>query len=262
MIRYSLKTAADGSDLHVLYFAGTITGTPDSITAEIVNVLQNKSVPFFLTTVKDPLLLTLMKNLGGQPINTLRYYRLLKKDLDPQNLDPWLDNPYIENDHLTVSSHRYVPEQLYEPVARLMTTLMNNIIRENALEHFAETPKGLEIKMTAFKEKGIEMLLFLLADRENQLVGLSFVLVDPGSTTAKQELTGILPNYQGQKLAYYLKALAIRESFNQYPHIDTIETNCYSENQPIIHINKTLGYQPIATAIQYRVPIPHAYHRP
>jgi hypothetical protein len=258
MIRYSPKTATDGSNLHVISFDGPVSDTPAAITTEISRLLQNKAAPFFLTTVKDPLLRTLMENLGGQPLNTLLYFLLLKNDLDPQILDHWLYNPDIENNHLPVTIHPYVPEQLYEPVAHLMTTLMNNIIRENDLERFAETASGLETKMTAFKEKGIEMLLFLLANSENEIIGLSFVLIDPASTTAKQELTGILPNYQGKKLAFYLKALAIRETFDRYPHIEAIETNCYSTNHPIIHINKTLGYQPTAAAIQYRVPAPHA----
>ena len=55
--------------------------------------------------------------------------------------------------------HDYVPEHLYAPVAALMTELMNDIIREDNKQQFAETAAGLQQKMTLFRETGVSMPL-------------------------------------------------------------------------------------------------------
>jgi hypothetical protein len=123
--------------------------------------------------------------------------------------------------------HDYVAEHLYAPVAALMTELMNDIIREDNQQQFAETAAGL-----------------------------SFVLIHPDSVIAKQELTGITQKYRGRQLAFYLKALAIRETFRHYPRIEILETNCYSANLPIIHINQAMGYTLRESALQFRVAHP------
>jgi hypothetical protein len=51
-------------------------------------------------------------------------------------------------------------------------------------------------------------------------------------------------------------ALAIRETFRRCPRIEILETNCYSANLPIIHINQTMGYTLRESALQFRVAHP------
>ena len=230
------------------------------ITAAIAQLMQDSPTTFFLTTTKDPGLQQILKNLHGVVINQIQYFQLHKDAANQSNTDRWLNNEAITTGEVTLAMHDYVPQHLYAPVAALMTELMNDIIRDDNQQQFAETAAGLQQKMTLFRETGVSMSLFLLSDRQGQLAGLSFVLVQPDSVIAKQELTGILRPYRGRQLAYYLKALAIREAFRHYPSIEVLETNCYSANQPIIHINLAMGYTLRESALQFRVPIPDQGH--
>ena len=227
--------------------------TAPHITAAIAQLMQDSDAPFFLTTTKDPGLQQILKNLHGVIINEIQYFQLHKDAANQANIDRWINNEAITTGEVTLAMHDYVPEHLYTPVAALMTELMNDIVRADYQQKFAETAAGLQQKMTLFKETGVSMPLFLLSDRQGQLAGLSFVLVSPGSAIAKQELTGIIRPYRGRQLACYLKALAVREIFRRYPRIETLETNCYSANQPIIHINQSIGYTLSGSALQFRV---------
>ena len=233
------------------------------ITAAIAQLMQDSDATYFLTTTKDPALQQILKNLHGVIINEIQYFQLHKDAATQSNIDRWLNNQEVASSALTsgtladspltLSMHDFVPEHLYAPVAALMTELMNDIIRSDNQQQFAETAAGLQQKMTLFKKTGVSMPLFLLSDRQGQLAGLSFVLVSPGSAIAKQELTGIIRPYRGRQLACYLKALAVREIFRRYPRIETLETNCYSANQPIIHINQSMGYTLSGSALQFRI---------
>jgi hypothetical protein len=242
------------------------------ISSAIAEFLQQQTptATFFLTTTKDPGIQQLLTILQGTVTNEIQYFQLDKDLANLQKTDRWLDNDEITGapatgipttgipaaPTLTVTLHNYVPPHLYEPVAVLMTELMNDIIRDDNQQKFAETAAGLAQKMNFFRETGVSMPLLLLSDLHDQLVGMSFVLVSPGSIIARQELTGVIRKYRDKKLAYYLKARAIHETFHRYPQIEIMETNCYSANRPIIHINEALGYMLKESALQFRVPYP------
>ncbi|MDR3711363.1 MAG: hypothetical protein P4L51_01005 [Puia sp.] len=284
------KTSADGALTAVIVFEGVV----DEISGELRNEINSVIAEFlqlvdpgpdrsFLCTSKDRVIWQLLESYRGALINTICYFRLLRRTIagdpessptgDPESgrtgnsagetnrrlavnappLAQWLANKDIESGELTVAFHEYVPERLYDSFAALMTELMNDIIREDSQEQFSETAAGVARKMELFKKTHTRMLLFLLLDCSGQLIGLSFVLVDPHSAVAKQEMTGVRREYRGRKLAYYLKALAIRETLQRFPHVQAMETNCYSINEPIIHVNRALGYEPTDTARQYRV---------
>ena len=251
-------SANPGTELPLLASAARSRVLFPHITAAIAQLMreQDSAATSFLTTTKDPALQQILKNLHGVIINEIQYFKLHKGAANQSNIDRWINNKAITTGEFTVAMHDYVPEHLYAPVAALMTELMNGIIRDDNQQQFAETAAGLQQKMTLFKDTGISMPLFLLSDRHGQLAGLSFVLVHPDSAIAKQELTGITQKYRGRQLAFFLKALAIRETFRRYPRIEILETNCYSANLPIIHINQTMGYTLIESALQFRVAHP------
>lgn len=250
-VRSSTRALAGGGEILVITVDGRIGEASEEVTRTIADLISKAGATSFLITTGDPALQEVIKRWGGTVINTICYFHLRRDGTDHHLV--MAEHKDIATGELTMASYESVPEALYEPVAALMTECMNDILREDSRERFAETAEGLERKMTRFKETGVQMPLFLLFDRQQEVVGLSFVLIKPHSAGAKQELTGIRRAYRGRKLAYFLKALAVRETFSRYPHVAFMETNCYSVNKPIIHINKVMGYTPTDSSLQFLV---------
>ncbi|HEY9001724.1 MAG TPA: hypothetical protein VIM89_10255 [Mucilaginibacter sp.] len=86
---------------------------------------------------------------------------------------------------------------------------------------------------------------------------MSILQLNPGSAVAKQQMTGVIKAYRNKKLATYLKAIITSEAFARFPEIEKIETNCYSVNTPIIHLNKRLGYKLRKRSFQFNLPAEH-----
>ena len=180
-----------------------------------------------------------------------------RNNLNGELLKTWKKNKYIETGELKLTVYEYVPESLYSEYATLLTILMNDIVRTDNREYFEETAERAGQKMELFKKNGVKMLLLLLAGLNDLLVGMSIMLVYPGSTIANQEMTGIIAQYRDKKLAAWLKAAMTEEAFHRFPSIDTIETNCYEANKAMIHINETFGFTLKETSFQFEVDAEH-----
>ncbi len=253
---YSKRTRNEGQQLYMV-FENIITEMSveliDRIVQGILTLMRSSNADSFLTTTDNTLIRGIIDRFHGEVINTINYYFLPKKGFDIRLSDQFENENLYYKYGLTVEIQEYVPEHLYVSFSALMTELMNDIIRNNSQETFEETAEGIGNKIKQFKGAGIKMLLYLLFDQSRQMIGLSFVLVYPNSTVAKQELTGVKKQYRGQKIASCLKAAITNETFLRYPQIDQIETNCYSVNLPIIRINKALGYSLQRAELQFQV---------
>ena len=95
-------------------------------------------------------------------------------------------------------------------------------------EKMCETSKS-------FREDG--QLLALDGER---YIGLSRVAHLKETNSAYNQMTGVLPEYRGRKIAQALKLLSIRTAKSW--GVDYIRTNNDSENGPILAINRKLGY--------------------
>jgi RimJ/RimL family protein N-acetyltransferase len=240
------KPAKDGNKILYIVFENIIKENSEdllrNVAAGLIALMKSSKADSFVTLTDDPLVLAVLSRFQGQTINTINYYRLLKSHFDIRSFDGFEENTFFSNYGLSVQQYEYVPEPLYTSFSALMTELMNDIIRNDSREVFEETAEGIKNKTEKFKEANIRMLLFLLFDQSQVMIGLSFVLVYPDSTVAKQELTGVKKQYRGKKIASHLKAAVTAQTFRAYPHIDQMETNCYGSNLPIIRINQALGY--------------------
>jgi RimJ/RimL family protein N-acetyltransferase len=243
---YQKPDREGGHILHLAFSQRSIGQVSAELQSSVLNALETftrwSDTTAFVTLTNDPVVMDILARYQSTPINVINYYQLSKFDFDRhRSVIASSDRP-VHDPGLTLEFHEYVPEPYYGLFADLMTTSMNDILRSDEREVFGETAEGLEKKMTQFRGSGIIMLAGLMFDPARVLVALSFVLVHPDSTVAKQELTGVSKAYRGKNLGTYLKARITEEAFRRYPQIDRLETNCYSVNLPIIHINLALGY--------------------
>jgi hypothetical protein len=258
-IAYFFKKGLSGSEILFIAIESIQNEPSASLSKTIANAIcqltANNPAKSFRLTTGDPLIQEIIAGFKGKIVNTINYYQLNRSQLNEAILREWQINPYMESGALTLAIHGYVPENLHSRYAALMTELMNAIVRDDNDEYFEETAEGVKQKMEVFKKSGVKMLTLMLSDMQERLIGISIMLVYPNSVVANQEMTGIIAQYRGKKLAHYLKAMITEEAFRRFPEIATIETNCYSANKPMIHINQLTGYAMKETSFQFSVDI-------
>jgi GNAT superfamily N-acetyltransferase len=84
----------------------------------------------------------------------------------------------------------------------------------------------------------------ILAAEGERIAGLAAVGRYPGSEVMFNNMTGVLPEYRGRKIALALKLLAIRVARQEGARY--LRTSNDSKNVPMLAINRKLGYQPEA----------------
>jgi RimJ/RimL family protein N-acetyltransferase len=225
----------------------------DCIANQLLRIIENHQLKLFRITTANPFARKMIALFNGQLVNTINYYQLQRNQLNEDLVKDWHINKYIETGELKLARYEYVPEHLYADYAGLLTILMNDIERNDRAEYFEETVEKVKQKMALFKSTGVKMLTMMLSDTQGRLVGLSIMLVYPGTITANQEMTGIIAPYRGKKLASYLKAAMTQEVFKRFPEIEKIETNCYDVNQHMIRINQAIGYSLKEKSQQFEV---------
>ncbi len=223
----------------------------------ILQLMDDYHFGSFRIATANPLIIDMIGSFNGQILNKINFYQLSRNNINRELLNTWQKNKYIETGKLKLTRYEYVPEGLYSEYAALLTTLMNDIVRTDNREYFEETVERVKQKMELFKKNDVKMLLLMLSDLNDILVGMSIMLVYPGSTIANQEMTGIIGKYRNKKLAAYLKAMMTEETFSRFPGVETIETNCYEANKAIIHLNETFGFVPKETSLQFEVDAEH-----
>ncbi|MCB9419232.1 MAG: GNAT family N-acetyltransferase [Ardenticatenaceae bacterium] len=82
----------------------------------------------------------------------------------------------------------------------------------------------------------------ILAADGDEYIGLAAVSYFAETNSMHNEITGVLPDYRGRKIAQALKLLTIR--YAKAFGAATIRTNNDSENAPMLAINRKLGYKP------------------
>jgi GNAT superfamily N-acetyltransferase len=83
----------------------------------------------------------------------------------------------------------------------------------------------------------------LLAADDEAYIGLAAVQLIPTKQGAYNLMTGVMPAYRGRKIALALKLLAIR--YARQHGARYIRTHNDSLNDPMLSINRKLGYQPL-----------------
>ena len=120
-----------------------------------------------------------------------------------------------------------------EPRGRLLTF---EAWRRETLTHPDLTPDGS----------------FYLSDGE-RLAAFALLIIDHSRHIGWNEMTGTLPEYRGRGLASVVKAETI--NWAKSNGIDRILTNNDAENQPILALNRRLGYQPVKILVDYEQPL-------
>jgi mycothiol synthase len=72
-------------------------------------------------------------------------------------------------------------------------------------------------------------------------------------TLIHQQFTGVLPNERGRGLGKWIKAAMLLHLKEIYPDAEWIVTDNAHSNDPMLKINRALGFKPYKTGVEYQV---------
>ena len=144
---------------------------------------------------------------------------------------------------MTILEESFIPEKWLEETARISTVLINDMVREDDTIKFHLDLNTLRVAQENFKKSESKPLHLLLMDKDDQIIGISLLVVHKGSTSADQRITGISREWRGKGLAKWLKAKVISKVLSDFDQVTEIKTECFSTNKPMIQLNKALGYE-------------------
>lgn len=181
---------------------------------------------------------TLWFDIEVQSINKKLITNIIKKE-----------TPHKHN--LLIELNQELQENEFKEIADLMTVLLNDMQRKNAHQVFKETAANVKEIVLTHKKGGKNLFHLLLRNNENKLIGMSIVLFKKENPKyVYQYMTGVLKEYRGLGLSFWMKAHIYDFLIKKFPSVELIKTDCFSDNLPMVHINKKLGFKEVETTIE------------
>ncbi|GKU77692.1 GNAT family N-acetyltransferase [Paenibacillus sp. L3-i20] len=116
-----------------------------------------------------------------------------------------------------------------------------------------ETPNYSDWLQWYLKVPGFTPELVIIAAHGDEFVGMTNVLYNEQSNGMYHEYTGVHRAYRGKKVARALKLKAIE--LGKLRGADYIRTDNDSLNEPILRINRSLGYTPLRGSFRLLAPL-------
>ncbi len=91
-----------------------------------------------------------------------------------------------------------------------------------------------------------------VAVAEGRPVGISYLAYHPTTGNVGTELTGVARSHRGRGIARALKLQTIAQALDA--GVDQVYTENDAENEPILKINRSFGYEPVRQTLLFRKP--------
>jgi mycothiol synthase len=170
---------------------------------------------------------------------------LLVAGVDPNLVQRWIDGAPRDRFELSILEGAY-PEDRLDEIAALWR-VMNDAPRGGLdIEDFEVTPDQLRDMDRSLLAVGTERRTLFARERDGgRLAGFTEVFFNPRRPEQlSQGCTGVCPEFRGHGLGRWLKAEMLREALRVYPKVKKIRTGNADMNEPMLKINRELGYKP------------------
>lgn len=191
-----------------------------------------------------PHTLSLIKKLDGKASNSGSWFKLDLRKVKKELIDKWRNAVDPEKLGLTIHYFDFIPEEWIEETAMASNEIINDMVREDNSLQFHFDANALRKAQENFRKTGSQPLHILLTDQYKKIVGLSLIVIhtEPDKI-GDQRITGIVRQWRGKGLAKWMKAKMLEIVLKDHERIMELKTECFSTNEPMIRLNKALGYE-------------------
>lgn len=215
----------------------------DSLTQFLKSELSRHTIDFLLAYESKEYIIDFYHQIGGKSVNWLNFYEMNIDSLDYNLLEKWDNSALLDKHELHIENHDFIPEELISKHAKFHTLLSNAIRRLDYSWSVVKSVDYTSKRQALLRLQGKQSKHIYLFDRSNDLVGMTKLVFDPASPERiYQTITGIDKKYEGLGFAKLLKAKMLKRVMQEFPDVKIIETDCLKGNEPMISINKKLGF--------------------
>ena len=179
--------------------------------------------------------------------------RLQISDVDWKMVRDWIKEGPKRAEGVTLEQFVDVPEEDIEEYCIIYTETMNQQPfgeLEGRVKINPETRRISEERMR--KRDGIWTTL-ISREKDRTISGLTEVFYFPDKPTIlNQNLTGVKEEYRRRGLGKWLKASMLQWIKEEYPKVQTIITGNATTNEPMLAINKRLGFKEYKSGTAYK----------
>jgi mycothiol synthase len=194
--------------------------------------------------------------IGAQAAIEGHINRLVLEDVDRDMVRRWIeDGPVRAPGYSLVFVDGPYPDGLIDAIVDL-GHVMNTAPRDNLdMEDQHFTPEQFREFDKGFFASGSERWYVAARhDETGQLVGFTELMWNPSRPkTMSQGGTGVRPDHRGHALGKWLKATNIERVLRERPEVEDIRTGNADSNDPMLGINKQLGFKPYITDTGWQV---------
>lgn len=194
----------------------------------------------------------LLQQLGGKFLNNLILLELKRNQIDVDAYRQWADEALLDRLGLYAVRASSLPDELMDDYAQLNQVLFEDMIRSGG-----EVPQE---NSTAFfrnlyrkaADSGQRWHHILLIDQAGELAGFTLLVRLPDTPeTLHQRTTVVRRDLRRHSLARWLKASMVLDVMDTFDDWNSLLTECYQENFPILTLNKAMGFSELAGKKEY-----------
>jgi mycothiol synthase len=198
-----------------------------------------------------------MKWLGAEPKLTEIESRLKLPEVDWPTLQRWVAEGAQRSPQTRLELYDApMPDEALVDFARQITVMLNTIPFEE-LDHgdIVVTPERIREWEQRASLTGEINHSAMTREVDGTISGITNTSWAPyRPTIIHQEFTGVLPGARGRGLGKWIKAAMLLHLRKLYPDAEWISTGNAGSNAPMLKINRTMGFKPYRTAIEYQMP--------
>lgn len=187
-----------------------------------------------------------------EPINQLKL-----ADLDRDLIDRWLERRSDLSPEFDLGSWDLLyPKDRLQDLADLLQRTANDQPRDTLeMEDVNYTPelmRQFEAKQRAGGDQ--RWTLYALHRADGLLAGITEVFWNPNRPRLLwQGFTGVMPAFRNRGLGRWLKATMLTRILRERPEVQVIRAGNASSNEPMLKINRALGFKPLLVWATWQV---------
>lgn len=202
-----------------------------------------------------------MERLGARVLFESHTNRLLPGNVDRGLLDRWMELPTDRSHGIEIEEWgEEAPEGLVNTLCALFQEVYDAQPRLEGFEmrHHVFTPEKLREGERLSRERGIRPLVLGACSRTaDRMVGFTSICWRPSQPgLVSQNYTAVLPAFRRMGVAKRLKAEMLARVLRDMPQVESVITGNDDTNEPILRINRELGFEPYVARANWVVEIP------
>jgi mycothiol synthase len=197
-----------------------------------------------------------LKWLGAEPKMTEFESRLPLSEVDWPMLERWVAEGAARSPQTKLEIYDGdLPEAMWADYAPQLTKMLNTMPWEG-LEHgdVVVTPEQMKEWKDRRAISGEIKHTVITREPDGGMSGLTDITWAPyRRSLLYQQFTGVMPNARGRGLGKWIKAAMMLHLRDLYPDVGVIVTENAHSNEPMLNINRAMGFKPYRTMVEYQI---------